>query len=122
MRPVVNAAATLCADHAAVFCPCSPHACLCGRYFFSLPFLAWRAALPTPVRLALLAGIEACWNVYPPTRAASAALWACHALLLAGLAAAQFDTAGDLAARDAAATTPQPRASAPRTRARAKAA
>jgi hypothetical protein len=95
---------------------------LCRRYFFSLPFLAWRAALPTPVRLALLAGIEACWNVYPPTRAASAALWACHALLLAGLAAAPFDTAGEMAARDAAATTPQPRASAPRTRARAKAA
>jgi hypothetical protein len=71
------------------------------------------------VRLALLAAIEACWNVYPPTRAASAALWACHVLLLAGLAAAPLETTEELSARTAAAT-PQPRASAPRTRARAK--
>ena len=57
-------------------------------YAFTLPYLAWRAALPTPVRLALLAVIEACWNVFPPTPAASAALLACHAVLLVALAAA----------------------------------
>lgn len=54
-------------------------------YALSLPYLAWRARLPTPARLALLAAIEACWNVYPPVPAASAVLAGCHALLLWGL-------------------------------------
>ena len=33
-------------------------------------------------RLALLAVIEYCWNVYPSTQASSLALLACHAALL----------------------------------------
>jgi len=56
-------------------------------YAQSLPLLAWSAALPggPAARLLLLAALERVWNVYPPSRAASAQLHACHALLLLGL-------------------------------------
>jgi alpha-1,3-mannosyltransferase len=86
------------------------------RYCFSLPYLVWRAALPTPARLALLAAVEACWNVYPPTRGASVLLAACHLLLLAGLAAARREPAPGRA------RAPPPQAGqlqSPRTRSRA---
>ena len=70
--------------------------CACARslhyqfyawYALSLPLLAWRSALPVPAKLALLAAVERCWNVYPPTARNSLALNACHAVLLAALAA-----------------------------------
>ena len=43
------------------------------------------------MKLLLLAGIEACWNVYPPTAATSVALAACHALLVVVLLATRME-------------------------------
>lgn len=70
-----------------VACARSLHFQFYAWYALSLPLLAWRAALPVPAKLALLAALEACWNVYPPTARTSAALNACHIVLLAALAA-----------------------------------
>jgi alpha-1,3-mannosyltransferase len=61
------------------------------RYGFTLPFMVWRTRLPTALKLLLLAGIEACWNVYPPTAATSVALAACHVLLVVALLATRME-------------------------------
>ena len=61
------------------------HEVLC-RYFHTLPLLLWCTRLPTAVRLALWACIEAVFNIFPSTPASSAALVACHAVILAALA------------------------------------
>ncbi|XP_002971595.2 dol-P-Man:Man(5)GlcNAc(2)-PP-Dol alpha-1,3-mannosyltransferase [Selaginella moellendorffii] len=54
-------------------------------YFYSLPYLLWKAPLPTPVRLLLLILIESVWNVYPSTATSSLVLLACHLAILWGL-------------------------------------
>ena len=43
-------------------------------YFHTLPFLLWHTRLPTVVRIAMLAGIEYAYNVFPSTSASSAIL------------------------------------------------
>ena len=54
-------------------------------YSFSLPFLLWRAQLPTPLRLALLFAIEWAFNVYPFRPLSSAVLQLCHLTVVAAL-------------------------------------
>eukprot|EP00515_Schizochytrium_aggregatum_P017303 CAMPEP_0202099594 /NCGR_PEP_ID=MMETSP0965-20130614/2614_1 /ASSEMBLY_ACC=CAM_ASM_000507 /TAXON_ID=4773 /ORGANISM="Schizochytrium aggregatum, Strain ATCC28209" /LENGTH=133 /DNA_ID=CAMNT_0048668171 /DNA_START=81 /DNA_END=481 /DNA_ORIENTATION=- len=54
-------------------------------YFHSLGYLAYRARFPVLLSLAVLLGIEYCYNVFPATPATSAALQCCHILLLASL-------------------------------------
>jgi alpha-1,3-mannosyltransferase len=56
-------------------------------YFFTLPYLLWSTAYPTPIRVALLFTIEVAWNIYPTNAYASAALFAAHAILFIGLVA-----------------------------------
>ena len=53
--------------------------------------MVWKTRLPGALKLVLLGGIEACWNVYPPTAATSVALAACHLALVAALLAARMD-------------------------------
>lgn len=66
------------------------------RYCFTLPYLVWKTPFPMGIKLLLLAGIEVCWNVYPPTAHASLALAACHVALLVGLIRARMDSPGPL--------------------------
>jgi len=58
-------------------------------YFHALPLLAWQTPLPVPLRLAVMAGIEYAFNVYPSTNASSAVLQVCHFVLLGALLVAQ---------------------------------
>lgn len=51
-------------------------------YFHFLPFALLRTTLPPLFALALLAAVEALWNVFPPTPWTSAGLFAAHALIL----------------------------------------
>ena len=81
------AAVLLEANLIGVVCARSLHFQFYAWYALSLPLLTWRSALPVPAKLALLAAVEACWNVYPPTARTSVALNACHLTLLAALAA-----------------------------------
>ena len=60
-------------------------------YALTLPFLAWRSALPVWAKLCVLATIERCWNVFPPTPGAAAALTASHAVLVVALLAAPME-------------------------------
>lgn len=54
-------------------------------YFHTLPILLTAivpASVPWGLRLAILAAIEYCWNVYPSTPFSSSLLFGCHLLLL----------------------------------------
>ncbi|XP_065032038.1 dol-P-Man:Man(5)GlcNAc(2)-PP-Dol alpha-1,3-mannosyltransferase-like isoform X1 [Musa acuminata AAA Group] len=48
-----------------IVCARSLHYQFYSWYFYSLPFLLWKAPFPTPLRLILFAGVELCWNIYP---------------------------------------------------------
>ena len=87
VSPDYVAAVMLEANLIGIACARSLHYQFYAWYALSLPLLAWRSALPVPAKLALLAAVERCWNVYPPTARNSLALNACHAVLLAALAA-----------------------------------
>lgn len=54
-------------------------------YFHMLPFLLWQINIGTTFRLLLLLCVECVWNVFPTTPTASATLFACHCILVAGL-------------------------------------
>ncbi|THH29639.1 hypothetical protein EUX98_g4553 [Antrodiella citrinella] len=54
-------------------------------YAQQLPFLAWRTKYPVVVKLAILAGIEYAWNVYPSTDISSSILLGGNVLLLLGI-------------------------------------
>ncbi|KAL8171522.1 hypothetical protein V2J09_023326 [Rumex salicifolius] len=54
-------------------------------YFFSIPFLLWKAPFPTLIRLALFGGVEICWNVYPSNVYSSMTLLFIHLVILWGL-------------------------------------
>ncbi len=54
-------------------------------YFHQLPYLLWCTRLPTSARLLLLGTVELCWNVFPSTVWSSAALHACHLVLILAL-------------------------------------
>lgn len=54
-------------------------------YFFTLPYLLWSTAYPTPIRAALLFAIEIVWNVFPTNPFASAVLLVSHIVILLGL-------------------------------------
>jgi hypothetical protein len=55
-------------------------------YYHTLPMLLWSCPLlPTPVRLALMAGIEVAFNVFPATPWSSAILQGCHWVLVLAL-------------------------------------
>ena len=53
---------------------CLPAPQFYSWYFHTLPFLLWHTRLPTVVRIAVLAGIEYAYNVFPSTSASSAIL------------------------------------------------
>ncbi|VDD81152.1 unnamed protein product [Mesocestoides corti] len=56
-------------------------------YYHTIPFLLWSVTpFSNTIRLLLFGLIELCWNVYPSTPLSSAALHACHAAILIGLA------------------------------------
>jgi len=54
-------------------------------YAQQLPFLAWRTALPVPIKLMLLLAIEYSWNVFPSTKLSSGILVGSNAILLVGI-------------------------------------
>ncbi|KZT57146.1 glycosyltransferase family 58 protein [Calocera cornea HHB12733] len=54
-------------------------------YALQIPFLLWRTPYPVPIKLAIWAGIEYAWNVYPSTMLSSAVLLVGHTLLLGGV-------------------------------------
>jgi len=54
-------------------------------YFHTLPALLWAARLSTAARIALLAGIEWSFNVFPATALSSAVLALSHTVLLVSL-------------------------------------
>lgn len=56
-------------------------------YFFTLPYLLWSTAYPTPIRVALLFAIEIVWNIFPSNPYTSAVLLVAHLLILLGLVA-----------------------------------
>lgn len=62
-------------------------------YFFTLPYLLWTTAYPTPIRVALLFAIEVVWNVFPANAYASATLFIAHIAILAGLVATPLPSA-----------------------------
>lgn len=61
-------------------------------YFFTLPYLLWSTAFPTPVRVGLLFAIEVVWNIFPARAYASAILLAAHLVILLGLVATPLQT------------------------------
>lgn len=67
-----------------VFCR-SLHYQFYSWYYHTLPFLLWQTDLPVMGRLAVLAGIEISFNIFPATSTSSAVLQVCHAVLLAAL-------------------------------------
>ena len=72
------------ANFVGVACARSLHYQFYSWYFHTLPFLLLEGRrLPAWAAVALLAGVEAVWNVYPPRAAASAALLALHLAVLA---------------------------------------
>lgn len=62
-------------------------------YFFTLPYLLWATAYPTPIRVALLFAIEIVWNIFPANAYASAVLCFAHLAILAGLVATPLPNA-----------------------------
>ncbi|KAF7338391.1 Dol-P-Man:Man(5)GlcNAc(2)-PP-Dol alpha-1,3-mannosyltransferase [Mycena venus] len=54
-------------------------------YAQQIPFLAWRTRYPTVAKIALIAGIEYSWNVFPSTYLSSTVLLIANTLLLAGI-------------------------------------
>ncbi|EMD38437.1 glycosyltransferase family 58 protein [Gelatoporia subvermispora B] len=54
-------------------------------YAHQIPFLTWRTKFPTILKLALIAGIEYAWNVYPSTTLSSGILCAANVTLLLGV-------------------------------------
>ncbi|KAF8212361.1 glycosyltransferase family 58 protein [Mycena galopus ATCC 62051] len=54
-------------------------------YAQQLPFLAWRTRYPILVKIALIAGIEYSWNVFPSTSLSSMVLLVANTLLLGGI-------------------------------------
>jgi alpha-1,3-mannosyltransferase len=72
------------ANFVGVACARSLHYQFYSWYFHTLPFLLLEGGrLPAWAAVAVLAGVEAVWNVYPPRAAASAALLALHLAVLA---------------------------------------
>ena len=61
-------------------------------YFFTLPYLLWSTAYPTPIRAALLFAIEIVWNIFPANPYASAVLLVAHLIILLGLVATPLQT------------------------------
>ncbi|RRT52185.1 hypothetical protein B296_00040750 [Ensete ventricosum] len=55
------------------------------RYFYSLPFLLWKAPFPTSLRLILFAGAELSWNIYPSNSYSSFLLLCIHLFILWGV-------------------------------------
>lgn len=87
-REVVGAALTC--NFIGVACARSLHYQFYLYYFHALPVLLWRARLgrgwrADAARLALWLGMEAAYNVYPPTTASSTLLQLCHAAILLAL-------------------------------------
>eukprot|EP00741_Cyanophora_paradoxa_P006025 tig00000970_g5843.t1 len=54
-------------------------------YFHGLPFLLWKCPWPSPLRLVVLAAVEAMWNIFPSRAWQSALLFFCHTLVVVGL-------------------------------------
>ncbi|KNE56917.1 hypothetical protein AMAG_02688 [Allomyces macrogynus ATCC 38327] len=68
-------------------------------YAMALPMLVQVTDWTWPTRLAILAAIEYCWNVFPSTNFSSALLLACHLALLVGVMRGHVFTAAAAPAR-----------------------
>ncbi|XP_057858603.2 dol-P-Man:Man(5)GlcNAc(2)-PP-Dol alpha-1,3-mannosyltransferase isoform X2 [Cryptomeria japonica] len=68
-----------------IICARSLHYQFYSWYFYSLPFLLWKAPFPTPLRLLLFFGVEICWNIYPSNAISSFILLLFHLIILWGL-------------------------------------
>ncbi|CAL9063127.1 unnamed protein product [Musa banksii] len=68
-----------------IVCARSLHYQFYSWYFYSLPFLLWKAPFPTPLRLILFAGVELCWNIYPSNMYSSLLLLCMHLFVLLGV-------------------------------------
>lgn len=68
-----------------IVCARSLHYQFYSWYFYSLPFLLWKAPFPTLLRLVLFGGVELCWNIYPSNFFSSLLLFCIHLVILWGL-------------------------------------
>ncbi|PKI37182.1 hypothetical protein CRG98_042428 [Punica granatum] len=68
-----------------ILCARSLHYQFYSWYFYSLPYLLWRAPFPTLLRIILFFGVELCWNIYPSNFYSSLVLLGLHLLLLWGI-------------------------------------
>lgn len=64
-------------------------------YYHTLPYIAWCTDYKTVLKLTILGVIELCWNTYPSTVFSSAALHACHVVLMYGILKNRPNTAQD---------------------------
>eukprot|EP00026_Physarum_polycephalum_P010616 Phypoly_transcript_10784.p1 GENE.Phypoly_transcript_10784~~Phypoly_transcript_10784.p1 ORF type:complete len:401 (-),score=29.38 Phypoly_transcript_10784:6-1208(-) len=62
-------------------------------YFHTLPFLLWKTQLPILIRVAILVGIEICWNTYPSTNWSSLLLVFCHLITVLSVYRIDFQQA-----------------------------
>ncbi|XP_057965594.1 dol-P-Man:Man(5)GlcNAc(2)-PP-Dol alpha-1,3-mannosyltransferase isoform X2 [Malania oleifera] len=68
-----------------IICARSLHYQFYSWYFYSLPYLLWRASFPTLLRLLLFTMVEVCWNIYPSNVFSSALLLCAHLVILWGI-------------------------------------
>ncbi|RWW16649.1 hypothetical protein GW17_00019458 [Ensete ventricosum] len=68
-----------------IVCARSLHYQFYSWYFYSLPFLLWKAPFPTSLRLILFAGAELSWNIYPSNSYSSFLLLCIHLFILWGV-------------------------------------
>ncbi|KAI5680427.1 hypothetical protein M9H77_01654 [Catharanthus roseus] len=88
LRPEHIATTMFVGNFIGIVCARSLHYQFFSWYFYSLPYLLWKAPFPTFLRLILFAVVELCWNVYPSNTYSSILLFVAHLVLLAGLWAA----------------------------------
>lgn len=86
LHPQTIATVLFVSNFIGIVCCRSLHFQFYSWYALTLPYLAWRTHMATPVRLLLLFSVELVWNVYPPQAMSSLALQLLHVGLLVGLA------------------------------------
>jgi alpha-1,3-mannosyltransferase len=85
LAPAHVARAVAAGNFIGIACARSLHYQFYAWYAHTLPLLLWGTRLPVVAKLGLWAVVEAAWNVFPPTPAASLSLLAAHGVLLAAL-------------------------------------
>jgi alpha-1,3-mannosyltransferase len=85
LAPAHVARAVAAGNFIGIACARSLHYQFYAWYAHTLPLLLWGTRLPVVAKLGLWAVVEAAWNIFPPTPAASLSLLAAHGVLLAAL-------------------------------------